>query len=80
MKDVARNPYCGFFAGFTPWVYVQILLLGGGGLTVAAVIKYTDNVRKGIATGISVAVSSPLSTVVFRLALPTFFVIGVRIE
>jgi UDP-sugar transporter A1/2/3 len=79
MKEVARNPYRGFFAGFTPWVYLQILLLGGGGLTVAAVIKYTDNVRKGIATGISVVVSSLLSTVVFRSALPAFFVVGVSL-
>jgi UDP-sugar transporter A1/2/3 len=79
MKDVTVKPHRGFFAGFTPWVYVQILLLGGGGLTVAAVIKYTDNVRKGIATGISVVVSSLLSAVVFRSALPTFFVTGISL-
>lgn len=34
-----------FFHGFTSWVWVLVCLQAGGGLLVAAVIKYADNVR-----------------------------------
>lgn len=35
----------GYFHGFTGWVWVLVWLQAGGGLLVAAVIKYADNVR-----------------------------------
>lgn len=79
MKADTRKPHRDFFAGFTPWVYVQILLLGVGGLIVAAAIKYTDSVRKGMATGISVVLSSLLSNLVFGSILPMFFSAGVTL-
>ena len=66
----------GFFFGFTPWVFLQVFLLGGGGLLVAAVIKYTDSVQKGFATGVSVVVSSALSTLFFDTELTFSFLIG----
>lgn len=34
-----------YFHGFTSWVWVLVCLQAGGGLLVAAVIKYADNVR-----------------------------------
>jgi hypothetical protein len=43
-----------FFYGFTAWVWLQVLLLGIGGVVVAAVLKYTSAVAKEFATGISV--------------------------
>ncbi len=71
-----RQRYRSFFRGFTPWVCLQILLLGGGGLIVAAVIKYTDNVQKGMATGVSVVISSILSRLIFGTTLPVHFTTG----
>lgn len=47
-----------FMHGFTGWVYVVVMLQAGGGLLVAAVIKYADNVLKGMATGVSVVTAT----------------------
>lgn len=49
--DGVHKPY---FHGFTKWVWILVALQAGGGLLVAAVIKYADNVLKGLATGVSV--------------------------
>jgi len=65
-----------FFWGFTPWVYLQILLLGGGGLLIAAVIKYADNVQKGLAAGVSVIISSVLSNLLFGTLPSIQFTLG----
>jgi Nucleotide-sugar transporter len=43
-----------YFHGFTIWVFVLVLLQGGWGLLVAAIIKYADNVVTGLATGVSI--------------------------
>jgi hypothetical protein len=69
----------GFFFGFTPWVFLQVFLLGGGGLLVAAVIKYTDSVQKGLATGVSVIVSSAMSTLFFNTVLTFSFLLGMTL-
>jgi UDP-sugar transporter A1/2/3 len=47
-----------FMYGFTGWVYVVVMLQAGGGMLVAAVIKYADNVLKGMATGVSVVTAT----------------------
>mmetsp|Transcript_26695 Transcript_26695/g.37834 ORF Transcript_26695/g.37834 Transcript_26695/m.37834 type:complete len:252 (-) Transcript_26695:64-819(-) len=65
-----------FFHGFTVWVMVLVVLQAGGGLLVAAVMKYTDNVLKGLATGVSVVVGTAFSTVLFKTPLTSQFVIG----
>ena len=73
-KDVAANN--GYFHGFTFWVWILVWLQAGGGLLVAAVIKYADNVLKGLATGVSVVTSTALSRVLFKTALRVQFVFG----
>jgi UDP-sugar transporter A1/2/3 len=65
-----------FCHGFTTWVWVLALLQAGGGLLVAAVIKYADNVLKGLATGVSVVTSTACSMVLFGTPLTTQFGIG----
>ena len=52
------------------------LLQACGGLLVAAVIKYADNVLKGLATGVSVVTSTACSMVLFGTPLTTQFGIG----
>lgn len=54
-----------YFHGFTAWVWMLVVLQAGGGLLVAAVIKHADNVLKGLATGVSVVVSTAFSMVLF---------------
>jgi solute carrier family 35 (UDP-sugar transporter), member A1/2/3 len=65
-----------YFHGFTVWVWMLVGLQAGGGLLVAAVIKYADNVLKGLATGVSVCFATMVSTVLFGTPLSSQFSIG----
>jgi UDP-sugar transporter A1/2/3 len=65
-----------FLHGFTSWVWILVALQAGGGLLVAAVIKYADNVLKGLATGVSVVVATAFSAIFFGVALTGQFSVG----
>ena len=65
-----------YLHGFTFWVWVLVLLQSAGGLLVAAIIKYADNVLKGLATGVSVCFATGVSTVLFGTPLKQQFVLG----
>lgn len=65
-----------FLHGFTFPVWCLVGLQAGGGLLVAAVIKYADNVLKGLATGVSVVVATACSTVLFGTPLTGQFSAG----
>ena len=65
-----------FMRGFTSWVYVLVCLQAGGGLLVAAVIKYADNVLKGMATGVSVVFGSVCAFFLFGTVLSAQFFAG----
>ncbi len=65
-----------YLHGFTAWVWILIALQAGGGLLVAAVIKYADNVLKGLATGVSVVVATFCSMVLFGTPLSGQFSVG----
>ena len=65
-----------YLHGFSGWVWVLVALQSGGGLLVAAVIKYADNVLKGLATGVSVVLSSCLSMLIFATPLGSKFFFG----
>jgi UDP-sugar transporter A1/2/3 len=58
-----------FLHGFTFSTWVMVVLQSSGGLLVAVVIKYADNVLKGLATSVSVVSSSILSMLLFRTPL-----------
>jgi UDP-sugar transporter A1/2/3 len=51
----------GFFQGYTPMVWVVVVLSALGGLIIAAVIKYADNILKSFANAMSIILSSLLS-------------------
>lgn len=65
-----------FMHGFTTWVWLLVLVQAGGGLLVAAIIKYADNVLKGLATGVAVVVSTICSMIVFHTPLTLQFSAG----
>jgi UDP-galactose transporter len=65
-----------YFHGFNSWVWILVFLQAGGGLLVAAVIKYADNVLKGLATGVSVCFATGVSTLLFGTPIGTQFSIG----
>lgn len=68
-----------FMHGFNGWAWLVVALQAGGGLLVAAVIKYADNVLKGMATGVSVATGTLASTFLFGTTLSMQFGVGAAI-
>jgi UDP-sugar transporter A1/2/3 len=62
-----------FLHGFTPLVWCQVFLFAGGGLLVSAVIKYADNVLKGVAIGISVLLSTVASMFLYGTSITPLF-------
>ncbi|CAF0773904.1 unnamed protein product [Didymodactylos carnosus] len=63
----------GFFNGYTTIVWIVVLLQGLGGLLIAAVIKYADNIVKGFATSLSIILSSIVSYFLLHDFEPTLF-------
>ncbi|KAK4052095.1 hypothetical protein OIV83_002389 [Microbotryomycetes sp. JL201] len=61
----------GFFEGFNNWTWVVITLQTVGGLLIALVIKYADNVAKGFALSVSIVFTFLLSIILFEFK-PTF--------
>ena len=74
--DISGKAY---LHGFTPWVWLLVTLQACGGLLCAAVMKYADNVLKGLANGISVVVASILSVILLKAELSSKFPLGAAI-
>jgi len=66
----------GFFVGYNLIVLLAILFQAGGGLIVAVVVKYADNILKGFCTSISIILSSIISVYVFDFQITTSFLFG----
>lgn len=67
----------GFFQGYNNIVWTVISLQALGGLVIAAVIKYADNILKGFATSISIILSSIVSYFFLQDFVPnSLFMIG----
>jgi UDP-sugar transporter A1/2/3 len=68
-QDGAAIARDGFFAGYSPVVWLTIALQALGGLVVAVCIAYADNVAKNFAASLSIVVSYAASALVFRTPL-----------
>ena len=66
----------GFFYGYNGAVMGVVLLQAGGGLVVAVVVKYTDNIRKSFAAAVSIVMSCIMSMFLFDFKPNVLFVIG----
>jgi UDP-sugar transporter A1/2/3 len=66
----------GFTYGFTSLTIVVIALQASGGLLVAMVMKYADNILKGFALALAIIISSILSVVFFNFELTTSYAQG----
>ncbi|KAF9190559.1 hypothetical protein BGZ51_008497 [Haplosporangium sp. Z 767] len=76
LKDGAGVTEQGFFAGYDMLVITAIACQSAGGLIVAVVVKYADNILKGFATSISIVISAIASVALFGSKIGTIFVIG----
>lgn len=61
--DFDRVRKDGFFQGYLPITWIVVALQAFGGLVVATVIRYADNILKGFATSISILCSCIFSYV-----------------
>ncbi|CAF1037342.1 unnamed protein product [Rotaria sordida] len=63
----------GFFQGYSTVVWIVVLLQAIGGLIIATVIKYADNIIKGFATSLSILFSSVISYFILHDFTPSLF-------
>uniref|UniRef100_A0A3B5LJC1 Solute carrier family 35 member A3b n=1 Tax=Xiphophorus couchianus TaxID=32473 RepID=A0A3B5LJC1_9TELE len=66
-----RNIQLGTILNLTSWLLSNFALQAMGGLVVAVVIKYADNILKGFATSVSIIVSTLISYFVLNDFHPT---------
>lgn len=66
----------GFFYGYSSVVWFVIFLQAVGGLVVAVVVKYADNILKGFAASASIVTSSILCMAFFDFHPTMQFAIG----
>uniref|UniRef100_A0A2I2YE81 Solute carrier family 35 member A3 n=1 Tax=Gorilla gorilla gorilla TaxID=9595 RepID=A0A2I2YE81_GORGO len=65
---VSKN---GFFQGYNRLTWIVVVLQALGGLVIAAVIKYADNILKGFATSLSIILSTLISYFWLQDFVPT---------
>jgi len=66
----------GFFFGYTKLVWIVIFMQAFGGLLVAIVVKYADNILKGFATSFAIVLSCIVSVYLFNFNVTSQFVLG----
>lgn len=75
-KDRHNIAEKGFFHGYDYYVMYLIALNACGGLLVALVVKYADNILKGFATSLAIIITSVASIFIFGFQLTVQFSIG----
>ncbi|KAK3210057.1 hypothetical protein GRF29_44g1506594 [Pseudopithomyces chartarum] len=75
-RDIAKD---GFFAGYNWVVWTAIGFQAAGGIIVALVINYADNIAKNFATSLSIIVSCVASAYFFDFRVTTAFAIGTAV-
>lgn len=63
LSDQAVLAAHGPLVGFSPLVWAVVFLKGGGGLLVAAVVKFADNVLKTYATAIAIVLTCVITSI-----------------
>lgn len=66
----------GFFVGYSPLVWTVISQQAVGGLIVALVVRYADNILKGFATSLSIILSCIASVFLFDYKITAYFIVG----
>lgn len=75
-KDGANVAEKGFFFGYNVVVWAAIICQALGGIIVALVVKYADNILKGFATSVSILLSFLASVILFDFQVTLQFMLG----
>lgn len=75
-KDIKLLNPVNFFHGYTIWAFLAVCLLAIGGLIIAMVLKYADNILKAFGNSASILVSSWISVYLFGFKITTYFLAG----
>ncbi|KAF2853126.1 hypothetical protein T440DRAFT_444900 [Plenodomus tracheiphilus IPT5] len=78
-KDGEIIAKTGFFAGYNWVVWTAICFQAAGGVIVALVINYADNIAKNFATSISILLSCIASVYFFDFQVTTSFFLGTSV-
>lgn len=76
LKDSANISEHGLFHGYSPLVWFVISQQAMGGLIVALVVRYADNILKGFSTSLSIILSCIASVFFFNYVITLTFVVG----
>ncbi|XP_031571782.1 uncharacterized protein LOC116305920 [Actinia tenebrosa] len=76
INDGSKVSEKGFLYGYTTLVWIVISMQAFGGLLVAIVVKYADNILKGFATSFSIILSCIVSVYLFNFHISIQFVLG----
>jgi UDP-sugar transporter A1/2/3 len=76
VNDWALVKQGGYFQGYGTPVWIVIATQAVGGLLVAVVMRYADNILKGFATSLSIILATMLSVAVFGAEINALFVMG----
>uniref|UniRef100_A0A182N8H2 C2 domain-containing protein n=1 Tax=Anopheles dirus TaxID=7168 RepID=A0A182N8H2_9DIPT len=76
VNDGAQLAARGFFYGYDAFVVYLVVLQAVGGLIVAVVVKYADNILKGFATSLAIIISCVASIYLFEFSLSLQFTVG----
>ena len=66
----------GFFHGYDLFVIYLVILNAMGGLLVAVVVKYADNILKGFASSLAIIITCIVSVILFGFSISLQFVKG----
>lgn len=75
-SDGAKIVQDGFFYGYTPVVWLVVLLQGATGILVALVMKYADNIVKNFSVAMATAIATVASIPLFGTWPTNHFVVG----
>merc|ERR1712062_377983 len=72
-NEISEN---GFFFGYDLFIWYLVVLNATGGLLVAVVIKYADNILKGFACSLAIIITCFVSVFLFGFQLSLQFIVG----
>ena len=76
VKDGDKIDEKGIMFGYSTLVWIVIFMQAFGGLLVAVVVKYADNILKGFATSLAIIVSCVVSVYLFNFHVSGQFLFG----